>query len=229
MNEKSSKESRKQEADKRTDRLWKPWIFLVFAGILVLGGAVLVFGYRRHRSQGTVIVPQRETPVLETVFYRQKDERWAEDVLGESRYRMRGSGCLVCCIAASLTMQGREETDPGMMNRLLSQNGGYDEEGNLQWDALSALDSRISAERCQTVDEEAVMENLEAGRFPIVRVRLNGTGSVHYVLITGARDGEYWCMDPLAETEEETALSAFAGRVYAVRYVDWKPSGGCAN
>lgn len=206
-------------------RVYKLWMVLAAAGIMVLGGAVLVFGLRRYRSKGTVLVPQRETPVLETVFYRQKDERWAEDTLGESRYRMRSSGCLVCCIAASLTMQGREETDPGVLNRLLSQNGGYDEAGNLQWDVLSLLEPQISAERCQTVDEEAVMENLEAGRLPIVRVRLNGTGSVHYVLITGARDGEYWCMDPLAEKEEEAALSAFAGRVYAVRYVDWKSSG----
>lgn len=186
-------------------------------------GLVFFFGSRWLRNRGTVVFPKKDVDVSvrEDVFYRQKDARWAEEKLGDSRFAMRGSGCLVCCIAASLKLQGREEEDPGHWNQVLSSEGGYDEEGNLQWDKLSQIDSRIDVERCKTVDSANIQENLVSGRFPIVRVRMNGVGSVHYVLIVGAKDGEYWCMDPLSESGKAVSLSAFGNRVYAVRYVDF--------
>lgn len=60
---------------------------------------------------------------------------------------------------------------------------------------------------------------LEEGYFPIVRVRMKGFGSFHYVLIVGSENGDYVCIDPLED--EMTTLSDYAGRVYAVRCV-WK-------
>lgn len=195
-------------------------VFLLVVVVFFLAVFVLFFVLRRLRSQGTEVFPDKDIAVREDVYYGQKDALWAKETLGQSRYTMGSSGCLVCCIAASLELQGREAQNPGSLNQELSRNSGYDEEGNLQWDALSSLDSRISVERCSTVDGRALQNNLEAGRFPIARVRINGTGSVHYVLIVGAKDGEYWCMDPLKESEKIVPLSNFGNRVYAVRYTD---------
>ena len=60
---------------------------------------------------------------------------------------------------------------------------------------------------------------LEQGCYPIARVRVAGLGNYHFVLIVGAQDGEYLCMDTLNEKEEVVPLSKFWNRIYAVRYV----------
>lgn len=196
-------------------------VFFLAAAVLFLSIPALFLGLQKLRNQGVTVLPDKDYPIGEVVVYGQKDALWAKETLGQSRYTMGSSGCLVCCIAASLEMQGREKQNPGSLNHELSRISGYDKEGNLQWDALSALDGRISVERCKTVDGRALQNSLEAGRFPIVRVRLHGTGSVHYVLIVGAKDGEYWCVDPLKASEETVPLSYFGNRVYAVRYTDF--------
>ncbi len=58
---------------------------------------------------------------------------------------------------------------------------------------------------------------LAAGHYPIVRVRMHGLGSYHYVLVVGTEEGDYVCMDPLEDSL--TRLSDYLSRVYAVRVV----------
>ena len=213
----------KRKINNNIKKPFRRYLRFVLPVLVFIFGLVFFFGCCWLRNHGTVVFPKKdvEVSVREDVFYSQKDARWAEEKLGNSRFAMRGSGCLVCCIAASLQLQGREEEDPGRLNQMLSHEGGYDEEGNLQWDKLSQIDGRIAVERCKTVNVADIQESLASGRFPIVRVRINGVGSVHYVLIVGAKDGEYWCMDPLSESGKAVPLSAFGNRVYAVRYVDF--------
>ena len=62
-------------------------------------------------------------------------------------------------------------------------------------------------------------EYLNDGKYPIVRVRMSGVGNFHYVLIVGAKEDVYICMEPLED--ELTALSKYGNRIYAVRCV-WK-------
>ncbi|MCI8865315.1 MAG: hypothetical protein HFG60_08510 [Lachnospiraceae bacterium] len=200
---------------KRKGRLWTA----VFLAILAVTAAGL-FCVLRFRG-GVAISPSADVEVKEEVFYCQKDPRWSGQRLGKSTYTMESSGCLVCCVAASLELQGRGREDPGELSQALSRAGALDEEGNLLWDALPRLDKNISSERCPFVDGRQVMEQLQAGRYPIVRVRVNGWGNYHYVLIVGAKGGEYQCMDPLSGQQEMVPLADFGGRVYAVRYVDW--------
>ena len=194
----------KRKINNNIKKPFRRYLRFVLPVLVCIFGFVFFFGCRWLRNHGAVVFPKKdvEVSVREDVFYSQKDARWAEEKLGNSRFAMRGSGCLVCCIAASLQLQGREE-------------------GNLQWDKLSQIDGRIAVERCKTVNAADIQESLASGRFPIVRVRINGVGSVHYVLIVGAKDGEYWCMDPLSESGKAVPLSAFGNRVYAVRYVDF--------
>lgn len=190
-------------------------IMIIVFGILLMAGGFLFFRLRN----GVQIKPPRDKDIWqdrEVVFYRQDDERWGEDRLGDSRYTMQSSGCLVSSITSALSMESGVEETPGALNRKLSDGQGYDREGNLQWGSLSELgDYRVDV--YQEVSSDIIDACLSEGRYPIVRVRIYALGNIHYVLIVGVQDGEYLCMDPLQD--KLMKLSSYGNRVYAVRCV----------
>ena len=184
-------------------------IFCVFSGVLFLrlrGGSIV-------RAKGEDLLPK------EAVTYRQDDMRWADDRLGDSVFTMRSSGCLVSCIASAVSIQADEEITPGELNQIFSENHVYDGEGNIRWAAIGQMPG-YCAEVFSDVSGTEIEECLEAGNYPIVRVRVKGLGSFHYVLIVGRRGGEYLCMDPLED--DLTTLSDYGNRAYAVRLVYWE-------
>lgn len=153
----------------------------------------------------------------QVVLYRQDDEKWADDKLGDSVYSMAGSGCLVSCIASAISNVENRIT-PGELNALFSENGVYDTEGNIQWGQISELEG-FEVEVLSSPSNEIIEKCLAEGKYPIVRVRMKGLGNFHYVLIVGTKAGKYVCMDPLED--ELTMLSDYGNRVYAIRCV-WK-------
>ena len=167
---------------------------------------------------GVKVSPSMEYPVKEsTVMYRQDDEKWAKDTLGESSYHMKGSGCLVSCIAAAVSNEG-ETITPGELNALFSENGVYDKEGNIQWGKISEMEG-YQVKVFNSPSNESIEQCLQNGNYPIVRIRIHGIGNYHYVLVVGTKQGDYICMDPLED--ELTTLSTYGKQVYAVRCV-WK-------
>ncbi|MBD5476251.1 MAG: hypothetical protein HDR17_09795 [Lachnospiraceae bacterium] len=183
------------------------------AGILAVVIALLGFRLRGSvaiRAGQTVRAPQ------DVVAYRQDDERWAGDTLGDSSFTMKSSGCLVSCIASAISMESRDEVTPGELNRIFTEHSVYDGEGNIQWAAVDRIDG-YSTHVYQGVSQQEIDQCLAAGHYPIVRVRVNGVGNFHYVLIVGTENEDYVCMDPLKS--ELTELSQYLGRVYAVRMV----------
>ena len=189
-------------------------IFPILIVIVMVLSALFALFYQLHNS--VKIKPTNEYRVNENiVMYRQDDDSWAQDFLGESQYTMESSGCLVTCISSAVTMNGAQMT-PGLANEIFSMNEVFDSEGNLQWEKVNEIEgyhAKVFTEASNEVIEECLM----AGKYPIARVRMHGLGNFHYVLIVGAEDGEYICMDPLQD--ELTKLSAYGNRVYALRCV----------
>lgn len=111
---------------------------------------------------------------------------------------------------------------PGSLNEIFSSNGVYDAEGNLQWENLRQLDNgnAYEVEVYNSVSEEILRDCLGCGKFPIVRVRMNGVGNFHYVLVVKLEEGKYYCMDPLENNLQP--LSHYGNRVYAIRCVSIK-------
>lgn len=176
------------------------------------------------RIRGSFVVKAvRDFEGRETVFFSQRDESWAEDKLGTSSYTMRGSGCLVTCIASALRMQqtpveGVEPLTPKTLNAALSDAGAYDGQGNLIWDVMDAA-LLLESDRISDATSERIDRYLAGGIYPIVRVRVRGLGGSHFVLITGAADGDYLCMDPAKRDASLVPLSKYADRIYAIRCV----------
>lgn len=71
-------------------------------------------------------------------IYSQKDPRWADKMLGSSDCSMKNFGCLVTDVAQALTLAGYSVT-PGDLVDNLSANGGFDENGLLQWEVIGRL------------------------------------------------------------------------------------------
>lgn len=197
---------------KNARKIWMRLI-LCLAGLSV---AIAGVAGLRLRHGVTVRTEENDSIPQEVICYRQDDERWAKDRLGDSSYTMKSSGCLVSCIASAVSMEAGQTVTPGELNRLFSGENVYDSEGNLQWDALGKA-AGYSVNVYQEVSEDEIDRCLAAGHYPIVRVRMNGIGNYHYVLIVGIEDRNYVCMDPLED--ELTKLSRYLNRVYAVRVV----------
>lgn len=188
------------------------YLFVFFICILVLAAAFCVLRFR-----GGVIVYADEDviPDKDVVFYRQDDERWAKETLGDSAYTMEKSGCLVCCIASAVSMADGENT-PYALNEEFSGQQVFNGEGNLLWEKLRGT-GEYEADVFQEVTSELLVECLKDGKYPIVRVRMNGLGNFHYVLVVKAENGTFYCMDPLRDGL--TPLSRYGNRIYAIRCV----------
>lgn len=188
---------------------------------LLIGLIVLAAGFFAVRLRGSVIIKSRQAKLAvgEVVSYRQDDKIWADDIFGNSRFTMRSSGCLVTCIASAVSMETGKKITPDILNKIFSENQVYDSEGNIQWAAIDKIEG-YHTEVFGEVSEAEIIECLAVGCYPIVRVRIHGFGSFHYVLIVGIEDGEYVCMDPLKNSL--TKLTDYLNRVYAVRVVSVK-------
>ena len=113
-----------------------------------------------------------------------------------------------------------EELTPGTLNAYFSVNHIYDNEGNLQWDALEQTAGIAPVlKSAEETDNRELEQWLSEGIFPIVRVRMGGVGNYHFVLLVSSENGEFFCMDPLEEKEQLVPMSDFGGKIYAVRVV----------
>ncbi len=192
---------------------------VIIAGLLVFILIVaVVVSFVFYRSRGSVrLIPEKDYTVNDSVTaYYQRDPEWKEDKLGNSSYTIGSSGCLLSCITSAIS-ETESKTTPGELNKLFSEKGVYDANGNLQWGILDEIDG-FHSEVYSEVSGEIVDKCLENGRYPIVKVRtFQGVGANHYVLIVGAENGEYVCMDPLKGYF--TTLEEYGRKIYAVRCV----------
>lgn len=201
--------------DRRKKIIW----ILTGAAILVLAAAaLLVWRHRGEGGEGTTIQSTKAHPLPEAVYYLQKDEEWAADPLGESRFTMGSSGCLVTCLATLFDLYG-ESVTPGELNRLFTEQGVYNASGDVIWGNISSVYPEATVTVYKTVDEQAIEAALDQQQYPLVRVKNLGDGYWHWVLLLGSGDDGYLCMDPLYSEKEARPLSAHGNTVYSWRLV----------
>lgn len=186
-------------------------ILLIITGII--GGIYLFL----HRG-GTKVTCDIDYPVdSELVAYRQDDLEWAKDMIGDSKFDMESSGCVISSIATALS-KSNKALNPGELNAMMSENNVFDSEGNLQWGVLANIDG-FHADVYSDVSSEIIDDILNSGKYPVIRV-VRGKALVsfhHYVLIIGAENGKYICMDPLED--KYTTLDDYNNKIYAIRCV----------
>ena len=219
----------------------KPAVLVLLAVILLCGVLAGLLWWRRHGAdEGVAIRPEREHPVGIVETYCQKDQRWAEDKLGSSVYRMRGSGCLTSCVASALSTQaasgiGGTTADTGKvisageLNRIFSEGQVYNEQGDIVWDRIGGIMPEVGVLVAGSVDGKQIEALLDEGKYPIVKVKVGGDGAAHWVLIVGSDGEEYVCVDPLKVDGARVPLSVHGGVVYRMRCVYWAGGGSRAG
>lgn len=206
----------------------KKHLYALTVLLIILAAGALFFGMSRQR--GSVLVrASHAAGSSDIICYLQSDPAWAEDFLGSSSYTMKSSGCLTTCLAAALQYEGitpetitgaADSIDPGALNMFLSKEQVYDNEGNIQWKPLeNALNVTAVRQGADGITGKTLEKLLAKRIFPIVRVRVNGSGSFHYVLIVNSDGKEFRCMDPMNPSGSLIPLSDFGNCIYAVRYI----------
>ena len=151
----------------------KRYLQLVLLSVAVILGVLGCLAFLKFRNSVRVS-PSKEYSVDEqVVLYRQDNEEWADNKLGESTYSMAGSGCLVSCIASAVSNEGNVIT-PGELNIIFSENNVYDAEGNIQWGQILAM-SGYQVEVFDKILHEGreisstfIKEELRKGNFKLV-------------------------------------------------------------
>lgn len=155
---------------------------------------------------------------LEAYFdYSQRDEAWASNVLGSSKDTMSSSGCLTCCIAASLKAQDIYDYTPGELNQLFNEQNVYNDDGAIVWGRLEEALPNAGINLDNDVSEDSINYMVELGRYPIVKVRRK-SGAVHWIMLTGTEDESYdfTALDPI---DGYVHLSDYSNTIYGVRVV----------
>jgi hypothetical protein len=114
----------------------------------------------------------------------QQDGAWAGARLGSSPTDTVGSaGCAVTAVTMMLRHYGIE-TDPGAFNAWLAGSGGYANDDDLIWGAVTTYSGgRVAFSGWLGPDLGAIQRELDAGRPVVAEVHL-GTNQ-HFVLLTG--------------------------------------------
>ena len=184
-------------------------LFLTFAA----GG-----GYAgRHlyiKNIGIHIYPQKDCVPYDVAHYLQNDAAWKNESIGYSSYSMGGSGCLISSAATSMEALGISIT-PKELNDRLTAVDGY-EGADLLWYKISEAVPGVQYRYSRFFSGKTIDSDLAAGFLPIVEVSYYKTGVKHWVLIIGAKNGEYLISDPLNPEKAPMPLSTH-GKVYAYR------------
>jgi hypothetical protein len=200
-------------------RVRKRALLIALTAVLLAAGGLAAWKLWEPSSDSPVTVtPGSDYALIPVEYFQQNDSLWANETLGDSGYRMGGSGCLVCCLASALDAQGYD-TDPSRLNALFTGQGVYNSEGEVLWDKLEKAVPNSHVTLPSRVDAEALEETVSQGLLPLVKVKFKGIGYHHWVLLVGASNGDYLCMDPLSGKQEPLPLSANGGQIYRYRIV----------
>lgn len=202
-------------------------VLLIFCG--VLAGIVV---YKRIFNTATSIPPiggdmELSTLLMISSIYLQTDERWQEETIGGSGERIRAVGCMICCVAMSLTYHGIR-VDPAALNSHLKQNDGYTDQGWVIWGAITALSDDIHIDLPQRPTHQKIDSALKEKTPVIAKILLKGR-IPHWVLIIGKHAGQYLVIDPLGDGTTVDVLSHFNSNIYAIRVIYGKRIEGKLN
>jgi len=184
--------------------------------LLLAAGTVFLFAFPAYyiKMFGVKLQPSQDFAVRNVPYYLQNDPDWSGDKIGDSNHGFGGSGCLICCAAATMTDLDVPVTPPEL-NAALTNAGGFDG-ADLIWYKINEVYAEIDYSYARVFGSADIENLLREGFLPIVNVKYRGIGRTHWVVIIGAADGEFIIYDSLQTNCEPIKLSVH-GRVYAYR------------
>jgi hypothetical protein len=163
---------------------------------------------------------QRPRLELKVPAFRQADDRWRNDKLGTTPASLGAEGCAVTSAAMVLASYGID-TDPGRLNRALTENDGYEGEGWLRWEKAAEVAGNMARKAYEDDPSyKLIDENLAHGNPVIVRLRTEG-GTTHFVVIAGKDGYDYLTRDPGAGAAKGLyPLKEFGSKIEKLRFYE---------
>lgn len=142
-------------------------------------------------------------PSVPIELFNQKDPKWALEKLGTSNYTIGSSGCLITCLAMRLNQLGFN-TNPSLINKELTEKGGYESGCNLVFAAPTQYYPITHELILSNVTMAKVNQYIDRQIPVIVQVDYNPSTLAmdqHWVMITGRTENDYIIIDPLGGIE----------------------------
>lgn len=136
--------------------------------------------------------------------------------IGNSRYGMGSAGCLISSVASAITEHGIKIT-PQELNDILTSVNGYSD-GDLIWSKIHEAVPQVDYKYSRIFSRRTIENDLQNGLLPIVNVKFHGNGVTHWVLVVGAKDGEFLVYDPINSDMKPIPLSTH-GKIFAYRAI----------
>ena len=113
------------------------------------------------------------------------------------------------------------DTDPGRLNKLVTEADGYEGAGWLVWEKAAEVTGNIARKAYEDPPSYRLMdENLARGNPVIVRLRLE-SGTTHFVVIAGKDGYDYLTRDPGAGAAKGLyPLKEFGSKIEALRFYE---------
>jgi len=183
-------------------------------------------GYDPQGSAQMTPIPQgtrfdydgRSLSLPDRAAFLQKDKRWSQDRLGNSNDTMGTDGCLVTASAMALKNLGFE-TDPGDLNRRLTEADSFTPRGWLIWSGISKVTGgKAKARFYDDVNEDIINGCLRDGYYPMARFILPN-GRTHWAVILKRDARGYHMRDPLHPSRSPLLFPRGAEAFKAVRCI----------
>ena len=155
---------------------------------------------------------------LKVPLFRQSDDRWRNDPLANGETTLAQEGCAVSSAAMVLASYGID-TDPGRLNKALSENDGFEGKSWIRWEKAAEVTGGFAEKAYEDLPSyELIDRNLQAGNPVIVRVRAK-SGTTHFVVIAGKDGYEYLTRDPGAGGAKGLyPLREYGSKIEALRF-----------
>ncbi len=146
--------------------------------------------------------------------YNQNDERWSNDLLGNTKESLGNIGCLVSSVAMNLSYYNIN-IDPKKLNQKLKELDGYTNSGWLIWGKLEDVTENKIKIKFPELTHKSIDELLLT-KTPVLAKIFIDKRIPHWVLIVGKKEGEYFIYDPL-KSDTITNLSTYDSLIYSIR------------
>lgn len=143
----------------------------------------------------------------EYVNWRQYDSRWSNIKVGKSSGTLGSIGCLITSISILIEKSGCNTMikpfNPGTFLETLNKNNGFDENGNLQYAAVTKAVPAFKYVGNQNLREKSkeeklsiIKQYLDSGYYLTAEVKGATKGSQHWVAVTNVDGNSVIMVDP---------------------------------
>ena len=184
--------------------------------IFIIGTIFAIYVCRVYyiKNVGITLTPSRDFEIHDIQYYLQNDPEWSDDLIGNSGSSIGGVGCLIACVSSVINDLGIPVT-PKEFNAKLTEVNGFQHDG-LIWYKINEAFADVDYKYSRIFSSRTIENDLKSGLLPIINVRYRGNGITHWLIVVGAKDGEFLVCDPLNADKNPVKLSVH-GKVHAYR------------